>query len=151
MEDTNKKEIANLKAAKKASEDALNIATEENTRLKDKEGTLMDIFKCMKQHMDDQLSKCSSLGPTPSETNTITQEVKCPECQIMFSSTPELNNHLTNVHRSIDKTCTRCNFEAQTNDEFRTHIEACHVSNLQYTCSDCNFKDLREINLINHS
>ena len=150
IEETNNKEIINLKAAKKASEDALNIVTEENTRLKDKEGTLIDIFKCMKQHMDEQLSKCSPLGTASSETNTIGQEFKCTECQMKFSSTPELNNHQTNVHRSIDKTCTQCNFEAQTNSEFRTHIKACHVADLQYTCSDCNFKDLREINLINH-
>ena len=106
----------------------------------------MDIFKCMKQYMDDQLSKCSSSGTSGASsaiTNAIAQEFICPECKIKFSSNAELNNHQTCVHANIDRTCTRCNFKAQTIVEFRTHIEACHVPNHQYTCSDCNYKMLK--------
>ena len=49
LEETHKKEVDELKLQKRASDDDLNIATQENTKLKDKETTLVDIFKCMKK------------------------------------------------------------------------------------------------------
>ena len=51
MEETHKKEVNSLQKEKKASDDTLSCVTEENTKLKDKEKTLLDIFKCMKQYM----------------------------------------------------------------------------------------------------
>ena len=45
LEETHKKEVDDLKLQKRGSDDALNIAAQENTKLKDKESTLVDIFK----------------------------------------------------------------------------------------------------------
>ena len=48
LQESNTKEVNRLMIEKKASDDALSCATRENTRIKDKEGTLVDVFKCMK-------------------------------------------------------------------------------------------------------
>ena len=50
------KEIAAMQLDKKASEEALNNVTRENHCLKDKENTLMDIFKTMKKYMEQSSS-----------------------------------------------------------------------------------------------
>ena len=50
-----KKEVDKLKLDKQASDEALNCATNENTKLKDKETTLLDIFKSMNQFMNEKL------------------------------------------------------------------------------------------------
>ena len=66
-EETQKKEIDKLKLDKLATDEALKCATNENTKLKDKETTLLDIFKSMNQFMTD---KIGDLGNIPNLPHT---------------------------------------------------------------------------------
>ena len=54
LDEAHKKDLDDLKIQKRASDDALNIATQENTKMKDRENTLVDIFKCMEKFLDEQ-------------------------------------------------------------------------------------------------
>ena len=47
MEELHKNELTSLKVDKKTAEDSLNCAIEETTKLREKDNTLMDIFRCM--------------------------------------------------------------------------------------------------------
>ena len=84
MDEAHKKEVNILQKEKKASDDSLSCATEENTKLKDKEKTLLDIFKCMKQFMDEQLNKC----PSPDGMNNFS----CNDCGKSFTNIGDLTS-----------------------------------------------------------
>ena len=140
MEEAHKKEVNILQREKKASDDSLSCVTEENTKLKDKEKTLLDIFKCMKQYMDEQLNKC----PSPD-----VDSLPCSECEKRFTNIGDLNFHKRNEHLLPSKTCKTCNFQAKDSCEFENHAKT-HTIVDSFACKDCNFTASSEDNLSSH-
>ena len=89
IEELNKKEIGTLKLEKKAAEDALGRATEESTKYKEKENTLLEVFKCMKQLMDSKLPETDS----PASVSNHKPHFVCEKCNYTFTSEALLNDH----------------------------------------------------------
>ena len=141
MEEAHKKETSLLQKEKKASEDTLSCATEENTKLKDKEKTLLDIFKYMKQHLDEQLSK----SPSPVGSNNYS----CSDCDNSFISIDDLNHHKRTEHLIAVKTCQTCMFQAKSNCEYENHVKS-HNNIKLYVCGICKFSAPNEENLSSH-
>ena len=144
MEEAHKKEVCILQKEKKASDDTLNCATEENTKLKDKEKTLLDIFKCMKQFMDEQLNKC----PSPVGLNNFS----CNDCGKSFTNIGDLNLHKRTEHLLSMKTCQTCLFQARNNSEYEDHVKS-HTNAVQHPklkCNVCNFQANNVTGLNNH-
>ena len=113
LEESYKKEVSNLTIQKIASEDALNSATEENTKLKDKEGTLVDIFKFMKKYMNEQFD---------IETNSI-ENFGCDECEESFDRIERLNAHKRTTHVKQKLSCKACNYEAESDVSLTNHLK----------------------------
>jgi hypothetical protein len=153
MEDANKKEVAELKVQKKASDDALSNSTEENTRLKDKENTLINIFKCMKPIMDEQLKKSSNVDESGTATqNQSKQQISCDKCVYKADNVNDLSSHKRSVHTiPTNFTCKHCGNNFNTDNELKSHLMTHNnPSNTLYICEDCEFQDLREENVLNH-
>ena len=85
LQENHKKDIQNLSLEKAALGDELNRVTEENTTLKDKETTLMDVFKYMKVLIDSQDKKTEE-APQVS--------LNCHECDEVFNSENLLITHM---------------------------------------------------------
>ena len=145
MEEAHKKEVIILQKEKKSSDDSLNCVTEENTKLKDKEKTLLDIFKYMKQYMDDQLGESSR----PNATNSFS----CTDCRKSFTKIDELNFHKRNEHSmTTRKRCISCAFETSSEKDLEKHIQETHGANSKpkFECDECKFSDDIEENVLNH-
>ena len=138
LEDSRAKDIAALKVEKKASEDALSCSTRENTRLKDKENTLMEIFKSMKKFMDINSSENDN-----GESNV---SLSCDECSETFKDIENLNKHKRNLHGPVNVNCTLCAYVANSAADLRTHMNSHH----EFQCEQCNFRDNKEENVLNH-
>ena len=108
LEDSRAKDIAALKVEKKASEDALSCSTRENTRLKDKENTLMEIFKSMKKFMDINSSENDN-----GESNV---SLSCDECSETFKD-------IENSHHEFQ--CDQCNFRDNKEENVLNHEIPC--------------------------
>ena len=138
LEDSRAKDIAALKVEKKASEDALSCSTRENTRLKDKENTLMEIFKSMKKFMDINSSENDN-----GESNV---SLSCDECSETFKDIENFNKHKRNLHGQVNVNCTLCAYVANSAADLRTHMNSHH----EFQCDQCNFRDNKEENVLNH-
>ena len=146
MEESHVKEISALNLEKKAVEDALNCATRENTKIKDKENTLMDIFKSMQVYLD----MCGKSGNNKNDSSpNQPNNWSCDQCNETFSSIDILNNHKRNNHISLKHTCTVCNHKAETKVELEAHVA--HQHRNTYKCEECNFEDTNEESVLNHT
>ena len=73
--ESHKKELSELQIEKQAADDALDRVTQGNTLLKDKESTLMDIFKCIKD-FNSRSSDSLHQGSDPDEfVSLLPQEI----------------------------------------------------------------------------
>ena len=68
LEEANKKEISNLHLDKKSSEDTLARLTDENTKLKDKEPTLIEVFTTMKELMSSE-KEVANIAPSDTRNS----------------------------------------------------------------------------------
>ena len=118
LEDSKAKEIAALKLEKKSSEDALSCATRENTRLKDKENTLVEIFKSMKNFLDINTSDKDN---DPSKEKVVS--FLCDECDEVFVAMDDLNRHKRNLHNPIEIKCKTCDYKATTKARVKNKLK----------------------------
>ena len=145
MEEAHMKEINVLQKEKKATDDNLSCATEENTKLKDKEKTLLDIFKCMKQYMDEQLNKSSS----PDSSGSGSDNYSCNGCGQRFINIGDLSLHNRTEHVLSLKICQTCRFEAKSNYEYENHVKT-HTNMKSHVCGVCQFSASNGQNLSSH-
>ena len=151
LQDNHNKDISHLRLEKEASADALNRVTEENTLLKDKENTLLDVFKYMKVFMDSQ-TKRSDNDPT---------DLHCNECNEVFTSHELLVSHMRghsskkdsgNVNRSTLKevqfSCDECDYTNSDEENVLNHTIATHS---KHPCDKCKFIAQSISELVNHS
>ena len=133
LEESHKKEVDDLKLQKRGSDDALNIATQENTKLKDKEATLVDIFKYMKKYLAEQ-----------------DDYFQCDECDQSFDRVDKLNLHKRGKHLALSLKCNLCNFQAKTSRDLINHMKTHSSSRQIFSCEECEYADQLEENLLNH-
>ena len=146
LEESHKKATDKFTIDKKASDEALNIATVENTKLKDKDSTLMDIFKCMKEYMNEKLGSIKEVATADhTEEQTLTQ-FKCDQCTFKAANIDNLNIHKRNEHIRATFPCTICNYIASTINDFKAH-QSEHI----FKCNLCDYRDKTKENLSNHS
>ena len=117
------KEISSLKLEKKAAEEALNSATRENVTMKDKESTLLDVFKSMKKYMDQF-----------SETSTEVRSYTCDQCSNAFVSSDQLSDHVKVSHKKLQ--CEYCDYEDNEKGNLTNHVLTVHT---QFKCHLCSF------------
>ena len=170
IEDIHKKELDKVKLDKQASEEALKCAITENTKLKDKETTLLDIFKSMNQFMSE---KIGILGNIPNLPQT-DKKMFCDQCEFQTKSIEQLTSHKRDVHIRAALLCKTCNFEASNKEQLSIHekthgklarfkcdqcpfiadtkhsLETHKHDEHIYTCEQCKFEDKREENVLNH-
>ena len=133
LEESHKKDLDDLRMQKRASDDDLNIAVQENTKMKDKETTLMDIFKCMKKYLDGQ----DNFFP-------------CNECELTFDKADKLNLHKRSHHLSMSLRCGKCKFEAKSASNHKEHTKTHSATSSIFSCEECGYADQIEENLLNH-
>ena len=176
-EESHKKEISILQVGKKASDDALDRVTQENTLLKDKESTLMDIFKCMKEYTNthalekpgteilhscdkcmknfnsDQTLKdhiCQTLNAT--DQNIMTSQIfNCDECGFTDKIEENVLNHKIAVHTK--HYCNKCGFITETMEDLMNHLHTKHtekqINSKEFNCRKCSstFSTITDLNI----
>ena len=136
LDESHNLEVNKLKKDKKKSDDSLNCATLENTKLKDKESTLIDVFKSMKEYMNAKLKNIQSPEEMPSpeqptfsppdassrnEKDTTPPMVNCDECSYKAETIESLNRHKRNKHIRTVFPCLLCNFHASSLTDLKEH------------------------------
>ena len=125
LQDTHQKEVNSLKLDKEALKDELDKTTVETTVLKDKESTLIDIFKYMKKHMDIQANKSTNENPTL---------VNCVECNASFETNDLMITHMKEHSTKVPQT-----------------KQANSTSEIEHVCDECEYTNTSEENVLNHT
>ena len=121
LRESHEKDITNLKLEKNASDEALNCATRDNALMKDKENTLLDIFKSMKMFIekdvvanDNEVKTCNTCTKhTPVNKNwTLTEKpirsLHCLSAIIVILQTRERKMSKTIYLLSIENIDVTC-------------------------------------------
>ena len=167
LKESHEKEVALIRLDKQSSEEALGCATRENIAMKDKENTLIDIFKRMKTYIDNyhgkpqgevsnilniECEKCEQKFTTEhcdfkdnKEDNVhnhmiVThKQFKCHLCDFISGSGENLDSHLTEEHFKPKFTCNKCDLAYHTERMLKEHINRIHRQNRQTTinCDYC--------------
>ena len=109
-----------------SSEEALGCATRENVTMKDKENTLIDIFKRMKTYIEH--------FEKPQEKTSGISSKKCETCEQIFTNTKELKVHANEVHKEFN--CQLCDYRDNKEDNVQNHMIVMHT---QFKCHLCSF------------
>ena len=91
--------------------------------MKDKENTLMDIFKSMKMYMNHFQE-----GSTELRTHT------CDQCNNAYQNIDQLREHISNDHNKLK--CEYCEFESTQSEMMTNHVLTTHT---QFKCHLCTF------------
>ena len=130
LKESHEREIAALKLQTKAADEALDCVTRENTKMKDKENTLMDIFKSMKKVMDNHQENVTT---TVNNAMNVPECFACDECHETFSSKQLLTTHKS-LHHKLFK-CEHCNFQDSNEENINNHMIATHTTLKCHICS----------------
>ena len=133
LREKHEKELAALKIDKKASEEALGCATRENVAMKDKESTLIDIFKRMKTYIENYHDHDKQLA-TLDKPNEVYSPSKCEKCEQSFTSELTLKEHVEATHKKF--TCEHCNYSDFKEVNVENHMVTLHS---EFKCHLCNF------------
>ena len=131
LKDSHEREVAALKIQIKAADEALDCATRENTKMRDKESTLMDIFKSMKKVMDNHQENVTTVPAT--NVNPFPHVFTCDVCTKRFDSKNDLDTHKL-VHLNIFK-CEHCDFQDRNEENINNHMIATHCTLKCHICS----------------
>ena len=122
LKESHEKEMTAVRIEKKATEEALGCSKRENVAMKDKENTLIDIFKRMKSFLE-----------TNDKPIEVTSAVKCNQCEHSFASQTSLKEHI-GTHKLFH--CEHCDFSDNREDNVQNHMVALQT---QFKCHVCKF------------
>ena len=145
LEEIHKKEVSTLKISKTESDDALNRVTAENTKLKDKDNTLMEIFKLLKEN----------IGHAIDVKKSSNENLTCDNCQMICTSSLELKDHKDNQHKEVISevqtdqviSCDECEYTNTSEDNVLNHKIAQHQ---KHFCNKCGFVTESLSDLMSH-
>ena len=140
LKENYEKEIQTLKLAKSVSDEALNCATRENTAMKDKENTLIDIFKSMKMYIEssskeDNDNKSTDKHSDHDSQNSEVKVVECDHCEFKDKKEENVINHNLAVHSNFK--CHLCDFVTTSGESLDKHLTNEHFKP-QFICSICD-------------
>merc|ERR1739848_84317 len=64
---------------------------------------------------------------------------RCDECDAIFSKTGNLNRHIQTKHAGLRCPCTKCYYQATTQQHLDNHNNSKHLG-VKYPCTECDYK-----------
>ena len=107
----------------------------------------------MKPIIDEQLNKTTNADvPEANGQNKSKTPFPCDKCDNKFDSADEVSTHKRGVHSSANNLiCKHCSYIAKSSAEMNSHLKShSSSSNTLYICDECDYQDLREVNVLNH-
>lgn len=79
------------------------------------------------------------------------KEVKCGQCDKIFTTNSSLKTHIKAVHDKIrDFECSRCEYKCSANGALQQHIKMIHDKIQDFECDKCDYKSSMNTNLKRH-
>ena len=155
MEEVHSKESGALTKAKMDLEEELRSSIATNKDLKQERKTLMGIFNCMTEVLDQKNVKI----PAPKividleedsqndEVPLVPQMFACHICDYKTGKKEFLTKHISSDHRQ-QFSCEICSFKSETQELLAKHQRFQHSKNI--SCEFCGFKTDTAENMRNH-
>ncbi|KAK0163344.1 hypothetical protein PV327_007036 [Microctonus hyperodae] len=123
------------------------VITEQD--LKDELVSMCDTKEYYGEDGEEQLNQIDDNEPNPMEySNKESNEFKCPNCSLLFSTKKTLLKHLE-THEGVRYRCKICNEKFTRKDHLRKHAEQ-HGRMKAFKCTECNKTFGNELTLRNH-
>ena len=109
----------------------------------DTSGALKSHMTTHKSRLSFNCSLCSFKGSTKQNLENhwknkheIGKEIKCNDCNAVYSSKDSLKMHTNTVHKKLRYRCEICNYEATQATHLLSHKKSIHQG-VKYPCNDC--------------
>ena len=180
MTETHKKEMKDLERAKINAEENLNSAIQENTKIKEKEGTMYEILNGLRKLLDQQEQEVGNKDSSTQENNeegssdngastkanngavggAKPKDFSCQKCSYISSNMNTLNKHMRNEHLSTSYPCVKCDIQMKSTADLKEHEHNVHgngdnqsqnkKTQFQHQCVKCSFVGLSNEILLQH-
>ena len=154
VKEAHKKEVQEIQRERIAAQEDLNSLKKENKTIKDKEGTLLEIFGMLKKFVkiDEEITNEATI---PTKNDEASSLLNCKSCNHTSTDIEALNKHTRDEHIITKYPCIECDYQALSMDSLRKHQKEIHGQNgarskTKVGCGKCAFTTVSENNLEVH-